>query len=374
MRRVLPLVVLTLAAVQAGCGDPVMVLGDSPGYMRVVVGIGDSIGTRVDSVATRTKLTEPGAVAFDVASGTLYVADRGATRVIQGITTHVARIFAVSSAGRLRLLLDAGGCPSGTMCVVEPTAMALAPDGTLLITDGGSHRVFRFAPASGALTVVAGTGAAGASPDGTPALQASLRRPAGIALAADGSIYVSEESGNQVRRIDAGGVLRTVAGSGSAVHSGDGAAAVSAGVFLPTGLALHGTQLYIAEAGAHTVRRVDLSTAGIETVAGNQVQGFSGDGGPALQASLSVPHALAVTASGSTLYISDRDNHRVRMVSLASGAIATYAGTGSTVFNGRRQPAGAAALRSPRGLAAGASFLCIADPAMQVVWRATVAL
>jgi DNA-binding beta-propeller fold protein YncE len=165
-----------------------------------------------------------------------------------------------------------------------------------------------------------------------------------------------------------------VAGSGAANHSGDGGPALAAGIALPTGLALHGAQLYVAEAGAHTVRRIELGSGTIETVAGNQLQGFSGDGGPALQASLSVPQALAVTPSGSTLYISDRENHRVRMVSLATGVIATYAGNGSTVFSGNRQPAGAASLRSPRGLAAGGSFLYIADPAMHVVWRATISM
>jgi len=373
MRRASALLVLLLVAAQAGCGDPVMVLGDSPGYMRVVVGIGDSIGTRVDSVATRARLTEPGALAFDAGSGLLYVADRGALRQYQGITTRVTRIFSVSSAGKLRLLLDAGGC-SGEVCLVEPTAMALAGDGSLLITDGAAHRVFRFSPGNAALTVVAGTGTAAASPDGTPALQASLRRPAGIAVGEDGSIFIAEESGNQVRRIDPTGVLRTVAGTGAAAHTGDGAAATAAGVHLPTGLAVHTDRLYIAEAGAHTVRRVELGTGTIETVAGNQVPAFSGDGGPALQASFSVPQALAVTPDGSTLYISDRDNHRVRMVNLATGVTGTYAGSGSTIFTGNRQPAGAAALRSPRGLSVGGSFLYIADPAMQVVWRATIAL
>jgi sugar lactone lactonase YvrE len=373
MRRARLLGVVGFAVLQAGCGDPVVVLGDAPGYMRVVAGIGDSIGSRVDSVATRARMTEPSAVAFDANSGLLYVADRGALRQIQGITTRVARIFGVTSAGKLRLLMDAGGCSGGTVCLVEPTAMTLAADGTLLVTDGASHRVFRFAPASGNLVVVAGTGVAGASADGTPALQASLRRPAGIALGGDGTIYVSEESGNQVRRIDAAGVLRTVAGSGAAAHTGDGAAAVSAGVYLPTGLAVQSGQLYIAESGAHTIRRVDLGTGQIETVAGNQVQGFAGDGGPALQASFAVPQAVAVTAAG-TLYVSDRDNHRVRVVNLITGVIATYAGSGATVFTGNRLPAGAVSLRSPRGLAIGGSFLYIADPAMHVVWRATIGL
>lgn len=374
MRSGATLLALGLAVLQAACGDPIIVLGDAPGYMRVVAGIGDSIGTRVDSLATRSRLTEPNAVAFDEQAGVLYVVDRGAVRQLQGITTRVARIFSVSSAGRLRQLLDVGGCSSGVVCLIEPTAMTLAADGSLLITDGASHRLFRFSPGTATLAVVAGTGTAAASPDGTPAAQASLRRPAGVAVGSDGSIYISEESGNQVRRIDPAGVLRTVAGTGAAAHTGDGAAALSAGVHLPTGLAIDGTRLFIAEAGGHTVRLVDLGAGTIETVAGNGAQGFAGDGGPALQASLSTPQALAVAAGGSALYISDRDNHRVRMVNLETGSISTYAGSGGTGFTGNRQPAGAAALRAPRGLDAGGGFLYIADPAMYIVWRATITL
>jgi hypothetical protein len=111
-----------------GCGDPLVVLGDAPGLMRIVLGVGDSIGTRVDSLATRTRLTEPRAVAFNPANATLYVADRGSVRQVGGTTTRVARIFAVSSAGRSTLLLDSGGCVQST-CLLEPTAMAVARQG-----------------------------------------------------------------------------------------------------------------------------------------------------------------------------------------------------------------------------------------------------
>jgi len=355
----------------AGCGEPLVVLGDAPGYLRVVAGIGGSPGTQVDSLATLTRLTDPAVVAFDAAAGVLYLADRGALRQYQGTTTHVARILAVNSAGRIRLLMDNGGC-SGSVCLVEPTAMTLALDGTLIVADGLGQRVFRFSPANSALTVIAGTGTSAYSADGTPAAQASLRRPAGVAVAEDGSMFVAEETGNQVRRIDPAGLLQTVAGSGSASSGGDGGSATGAGIYLPAGLASGPGQLYIAESGAHRVRRVDLDHATIETVAGTGARSFGGDGGPAIQASLAVPQSLALTPGGNALYISDRDNHRVRLLNLNTGIITTYAGNGSTIFSGTRQPAGVTALRSPRGLSATGGFLFIADPAMYVVWRAAI--
>lgn len=185
-------------------------------------------------------------------------------------------------------------------------------------------------------------------------------------------MFVAEETGNQVRRIDPAGLLQTVAGSGSASSGGDGGSATGAGIYLPAGLASGPGQLYIAESGAHRVRRVDLDHATIETVAGTGARSFGGDGGPAIQASLAVPQSLALTPGGNALYISDRDNHRVRLLNLNTGIITTYAGNGSTIFSGTRQPAGVTALRSPRGLSATGGFLFIADPAMYVVWRAAI--
>src|SRR5690606_12961492 len=129
--------------------------------MRIVLGGGDSIGTRVDSLAVRTRLTEPSAVLFDPVESLLYAADRGALRQVGGTTTRVARLFSVTSDGRARVIIDAGGCASGT-CILSTSAMAFAPDGGIIIADGVGHRVFRYRGQN--LTVIAGTGVAGTSP------------------------------------------------------------------------------------------------------------------------------------------------------------------------------------------------------------------
>jgi DNA-binding beta-propeller fold protein YncE len=157
-----------------------VVLGDAPGVMRIVLGVGDSIGTRVDSSAVRTRLTDPRGVAFDPDASLLFVGDRGSVRQVSGISTPVARLFSVTSRGAATLLLDGGGCTSGT-CLFQPTAMAMAPDGSLVIADQVGNRVFRFSTAR-VLSVIAGDGTTATAPDGATAATSPISRPAGVAV------------------------------------------------------------------------------------------------------------------------------------------------------------------------------------------------
>jgi sugar lactone lactonase YvrE len=335
--------------------------------MRVVLGVPDSIGTRIDSIGTRVKLTEPAALVFSPADGVLYVADRGAVRQVNGVSTRVARVFSVASNGRATLLLDAGGCSSG-VCIVRPVAMT-QHNGALLIADAAGNRVFRYVPGAQP-TVIAGTGAAASAPDGAAAAQSPIHRPSGVAVAADGRIFVSEQGADRVRVIGGDGLLGTVAGSGASGFGGDGGPAVAAAINDPAGLHLHEGVLYIAEYGSGAVRVVDASGV-IRTVAGmGGVTGFGGDGGPATSARLSRPWDVTVTADGRSLFISDQDNGRVRVVDLASGSIRTFAGTGGTAFTGDRRAAGETALLQPGALdAAENGFLFIADRGHYVIWR-----
>jgi hypothetical protein len=355
----------------AACGEPLVVLGDAPGLMRIVLGVGDSLGTRVDSIAVRSRLLEPTGVAFDDATGVLFAADRGAVRQVSGVTTRVARIFSVTSSGRSRLLLDAGGCTMGP-CIFEPIAMVRASDGSLIIADAVGHRVLRYIPQT-SITVLAGTGVAGDAPDGASAAISPINRPMGVAIAPDGSIVFSENNSNRVRAIGADGRLRTIAGNGSAVRSGDGGAATAAGVVGPAGLTYIDGTLYIAEYAVGAVRAVDAS-GGISTIAGRGVPGFAGDEGRAIDAHLDRPLALTATADGRTLFVSEEGNHRVRAVVLSSGVIRTFAGTGDTRYVGSRRAAGETSLFRPAGVHAAGGFLFIADRGHAVVWRTSITL
>ena len=367
-RRTRVVVGLALLLLAAACGDPIVVLGDAPGLMRIIIGVGDSIGTRVDSLAARTRLLQPTGVVFDARTNLVYVGDRGALQQIGGAARQVARIFSINSRGRADLLLNSGGCQQG-VCIEQVSALALGNDGSLIIADAVGHRVLRYQPL-GQLTVLAGTGVAAFAPDGARANTSPMARPSGVAVTSDGSIYVTEAGANRLRAIAPDGTLRTVAGTGVAGSAGDGGAATAAQLNEPSGLLLDQGQLYIAEFSGHRVRMVDRA-GNISTIAGTDIPGFSGDNGAATAAQLNRPYALA--GGGRALYISDQGNDRVRVVDLLSGVIRTFAGTGDRRYTGSRRAAGETSLSAPFGLHAAAGFLFIADAGHSVVWRTSTA-
>ncbi|MGH7449349.1 MAG: hypothetical protein ACRELT_17380, partial [Longimicrobiales bacterium] len=242
-----------------------------------------------------------------------------------------------------------------------------------VIADPAGNRVFRYVP-SGALTVIAGDGTAASAPDGALASASPINRPAGVAVDMDGTILISEAGAHRIRRIDAGGLLRTVAGTGSPGHSGDGGRATDARLHEPAGLLLADGVLYFTDIFTHVVRRVDAQGI-ISTIAGVPgAIGFTGDGGAAADATLNRPISLARTPDGRQLFISDQGNDRVRVIDVASGAIRTFAGTGSRAYSGSRRLAGETSLFRPAALDASANgFLFIVDTGHYVVWRTSVA-
>ena len=253
--------------------------------------------------------------------------------------------------------------------------MALNADGDLLFTDPESHKVWMLEPGTRVLSAVAGAGESGSSPDGTPALEANVDKPFGIAVGAEGRIFFSERGGHRVRAIEPDGTLVTVAGTGDFFFGGDGGPATEAGLDGPAGLALTAGVLYIADSGNDRLRAVDLSTGIINTLAGDGGQGFAGDDGPALEARMNQPLFVTVSADGETLFISDTGNNRVRAVDLATGTISTFAGTGGVEFSGDLLDAGATSLRNPGGLASSLfDLLFIADSDHHIVWRAALRL
>jgi DNA-binding beta-propeller fold protein YncE len=191
--------------------------------------------------------------------------------------------------------------------------------------------LFSLAPLLAAQSVVtiAGNGVAGFSGDGGPAVQAQINNPYGIAIGPDGALYFCEIGNHRVRRLDLKShAISTVAGSGQKGYSGDGGPALSASMNEPYEIAFDkGGNLFVAEMQNHVVRRVDAKTRVITTVAGTGVAGFGGDGGPASAAQLRQPHSIAFDGQG-RLLICDIGNHRVRRVDLASGKIETWLGTG----------------------------------------------
>jgi RHS repeat-associated protein len=283
---------------------------------------------------------------YDSVSRILYQGD-GSQRSVLGVIANSAITTAVGNGipG-----FNGDGGPATQASLDYPVCAAFGGDGSLYICD--SHRIRRVDP-NGIITTVAGTGTNGFSGDGGPAVQAKLYYPEDIAVGADGSLYISDTHNHRVRRVGLDGIISTVAGNGIYGFNGDGAPAAQASLNSPGGIAF-GTDgsLYISDQGNQRVRRVGPDGI-ITTVAGKGgTNGFSGDGGPATQAKFYGPDDVAIGADGS-LYINDQFNNRIRRVS-PDGIITTVAGNGSYGVTGDGGPATQAALNYPEGIAVGA--------------------
>lgn len=201
----------------------------------------------------------------------------------------------------------------------------------------------------GSISTFTGNGVAAFSGDGDLATSASLNHPTGLALDSGGALYIADSDNHRIRRVS-GGMIWTVAGNGSSGSFGDGGLATDAAFADISAVAVDlAGNIYIADSGNHRVRKVGAD--GIVTAfAGTGVQGASGDGGMAVEALLNRPIGLALDYVGN-LYICDSANHNIRIVNLASGIISTYAGNGIADFSGDNGPATDASFQFPLGIA-----------------------
>jgi hypothetical protein len=235
------------------------------------------------------------------------------------------------------------------MCAQTPlllSALGYDATGNLYIADRDRNQVFELT-STGVFTVFAGTGTQGFGGDGGPAIAATLNAPEGLAVGADGTVYVAD-TGNQRLRAIANNTIQTVAGTGVRGFSGDGSAALNAMLDRPSCVSLdgHGT-LYICDTGNHRIR--SMINGMIGTFAGTRVQGFAGDGGLATAAELNAPQGVAVDGAG-RVYIADTLNQRVRMVGVG-GVMTTVAGNGVATYSGDGGPAASASLSLPTEVA-----------------------
>lgn len=202
------------------------------------------------------------------------------------------------------------------------------------------------------LVTVAGTGANAQSGDGGPAIAASLSSPTGIVVDKQGNIIFSDSNNLRVRKVSPDGIISAFAGTGVLGSSGDGGPAVDATMNVPTGLAIDSAgAVYIADTNLSKIRKVGVDGK-ITTVAGKNsgFGDFSGDGGQATAADLNFPEGVAVDSAGN-IYIADEGNHRIRKVTAATGVITTIAGTGLLGSGGDGGPATQADLNFPGGVA-----------------------
>jgi sugar lactone lactonase YvrE len=229
--------------------------------------------------------------------------------------------------------------------------------GNAYIASSDLSSVFRLDP-NGLVIRIAGTAWAGFSGDSGPAAGAQLNDPRGVAIDAVGNIFIADFHNARIRKVSPDGVVSTVAGTGSGGFSGDGGPAINAQFASPFAVAVDGGgDLFVADIYGSRVRKI--SSAGIiSTIAGDGSYQFSGDGGPASAAQLNAPTGVAVDSAGN-VYIADFNNRRIRKVS-ADGTMSTFAGGGADILDG--VAATAVRLTAPLGVAVdGAGNVFIAD-------------
>lgn len=253
------------------------------------------------------------------------------------------------------------GAPGTTVLLNHPTDVAYLPDGTLILAAWHNHKLRTWDPGTGLVYVHCGLGP-GFTPTDEGTADATgmlMNMPKSLALDPAGNIYFIDQKNERVRELTADFQVRTIAGNGTLGFGGDGGPATAAVLGFPTsaqpepgGAIAIGPDgnLYIADTENNRIRKIDLTSGMIDTIAGTGDAIYSGDGGPALQAGLNHPRDLEFDADG-LLWIADTDNHAIRTMDLTSGVINTVAGTGTEGFSGDGGPATQAALYRPFGVA-----------------------
>ena len=212
------------------------------------------------------------------------------------------------------------------------------------------------------VSTFAGNGQKGYSGDNGPATEAKMDNPFGVVRGPDGAIWYCEYTGQRIRRVDQDGKIHLVAGTGKVGYTGDGGPATEATFNLPHELRFGPKRgnLFIVDMMNHAVRKIDTTTGIISTVVGTGKPGYSGDGGPANQAQLKNPHSIQFDANGD-LFICDIGNSVIRNVDMKSHVITTIAGTGKPGDSPDGAPVKGTPIKGPRSIdfdAAGNLWVC----------------
>ena len=298
--------------------DKVVQLADQSGTVRFLTGTAEKGRFKGDGgQAVAATLNFPSAVAVD-GRGTLYIADMFNHR-IRCVDARTGLIRTLAGTGAARFSGDGGAADKAALN--EPVALALdAQRGRLYIADLGNYRVRMVDLTTGTISTYAGSGEQDYDGDGQSARQAGLTGPSGLALDGEGNLYIADTFSGRIRKVDATtGLISTVAGDGTEYRYQGVPNEFSTGLSRPAGIALatDGT-LYITDSDNHLIRRWNPRSKIITAVAGNGLAQFAGDGGPASTCSLSYPFGVAMDHSGN-IYIADTFNHRIRKVAPVSG-------------------------------------------------------
>ena len=297
--------------------------------ITTIAGNGSAQGTNNGDggPATNARISYPFGLAIDT-QGDLFIADYSGNRIRKVDTLGIITTVAGQGTSGSNAGFGGDGGPATAASLDAPQSVAVDGLGDLFIADTGNHRV-RKVDASGIITTMAGTGTQGFSGDGGLATAANLNSPAGVAIDSQGNLFIADGGNNRVRKVDASGNITTVAGNGLSTFGGDGGSATAAGMSGPAGVAVDAEgDLFIVDSLFNF--RIRKVTGGIiTTVAGNGSGTDSGDGGSAITAGLAAPDGVAVDAQGD-LFISEP----LRIREVTGGIITTVAGNGIAAYSG----------------------------------------
>ncbi len=297
------------------------------------------------------------------------------TRLVGALAVLAALVPSPGAAAQtVTTVLGTGVAGASDTQVNNPYGIIAGPDGALYFCDLDNQRIRRFDPATRAVSTVAGNGSRGYSGDGGPALQASLNMPHEIQFDTAGNLYIAERDSHVVRKVDMkSGVISTVAGTGVAGFSGDGGPGVQAQLRQPHSIVFDrdGT-LLICDIGNQRIRRLHLDTAVIETWAGTGIAADTPDGAPIAGTPLRGPRTMAIAANGD-MFLALREGNAIVRIDAATRTFHRVAGTGEQGYAGDDGPALAAKLGGPKGLAWAPGQLFVADTENHAVRRIDLA-
>ena len=321
------------------------------GVATIVVGNGTPGYSGDGGLATSAQINSPVGIALDP-QGSLFISDtnNNCVRRVDAKTGIITTFAGTAVRG-----YSGDGGPATQARLSGPTGIAVDADGTVYISDIVNFRVRRVDPSSGNIDTYVGTGTAGYSGDGGQAAAAAIYNTWSLSLDASGNLYLADAGGGVIRKVTkVSGLINTVAGTRNidpnSVSSGDGGPATAAQLGAADLTFDTAGNLYIADWGFGRIRRIDGATGIITSVAGTSNSSYGGDGGAATKAGLYYPKGIAVDAAGN-LYIADVGNYRVRKVSALTGNISTIVGTGDASFSGDNGTPTKAQLSSPTFLA-----------------------
>ncbi len=285
-------------------------------------------------------------------SGNVFISDANNNRIrkVDGSTGIISTIAGNGTPGY------AGDDAAATSAELDnPWGVFMDGSGNLFIADCLNNRIRKVNGSTGIISTIAGNGTGGYAGDGAAATSAELSRPTGLFVDGSGNVFIADNQNSRIRKVNGStGIITTIAGNGTGGYTGDGAAATSAEIY-PWGVFVDGSgNVFIADAFNNRIRKVNISTGIISTIAGIGVccgapSSYNGDGIAATSAELNSPSGIFVDASGN-VFIADTYNARIRKINGSTGIISTIAGNGTPGYAGDGAAATSAELDNPFGV------------------------